>query len=123
MLPLDQRRDARGGDGHAAHGLRQTQQLQLHVQQVLQVFGQRRGLKQADPQIFSRIDFASIHTYAAVGDAPDQLALYNAADLDVVNHLPGGRQDLPAELDFAAAQRAPPAGVTAPAEEKSDQLP
>src|SRR5690606_17542501 len=86
-------------------------------------FHRSRAAEQADAHIGASIDDLAVRFEHAVGDAHDQLAVDDALQVDLVDHLLDVRGHLAGELDLADAQRPTLAGAADPAQVEADQLP
>src|SRR5471030_1059305 len=81
------------------------------------------GGEQSYLQVLACKDIATVDLHHSVGDTHHQPAQYYALHADAVGNFLCARQHLAAELDFAAAERAPAPLASHPAQVKTDQLP
>src|ERR1700730_7948107 len=79
--------------------------------------------EQADLEIHGPVDDRAIGLEPAVRDAQHQLGSHDPLDVDAVDHLLHGGQNLARELDFAEPQRPSFSGRAEPSEEEAQQLP
>src|ERR1700731_181117 len=73
-----------------------------------------------DLEIHGPVDDRAIGLQPAVGDAEHQLGSHDPLDVDAVDHLLHGGQDLAGELDLAEPERPAFPGRAEPAEEEAE---
>src|SRR5690606_5328987 len=86
-------------------------------------FHRGRAAEQADAHILTGVDDLAVGLEHAVGDAHDQLAIDDALQVNLIDHLLYVRRHLAGEFDLADAQGAALARSADPAEVEADQLP
>ena len=80
-------------------------------------------MEQADPKIFSLIDFSPIRFEPAIGNAENELRPEDAFEIDSVNDFFNAGQDLIREFQLADSKRPTATRFPEPPEEKADHLP
>src|ERR1700730_13094397 len=79
--------------------------------------------EQADLEIHGPVDDRAVGLEPAVGHAEYQLGSHDPLDVDAVDHLLHGGQNLAGKLDLAEPQRAALPGRAEPPEETTQELP
>src|SRR5262245_4040960 len=79
--------------------------------------------EQTDLEVHRPVDDRAIGREPAIGDAEDELGAHHPLDVDPIDDVLDGRQNLAGELELAQPERATLAGRAEPTQEKAEQLP